>query len=753
MSTPDLPPWGETRVVGKKLPRVDAYERVSGSAVYTADLSLPGMLHAAILRCPHAHALVKRIDAREARTMPGVHAVLTSEDPEGRLQLPYSWWLPQGGPSMKLFDPHCRYAGDEVAAVAAETPQQAWDASQAIIVEYQPLPFVLDAAEAQDPGAPAVHDTGNLAAPASTAQRGDAAKGFAEADVVLEQTYQTACVIHANSEVHGSVAQWDGDRLTVWDSNQGVFDLQQDLARALDIPLSSVRVICRYMGGGFGSKAELSKHTLVAVLLARRTARPVKAILTREESFVCVGNRPPHTMTLKAGVKKDGTLTALEFTGYGAVGAQYELARASFQPAELYFCPNFQSRELEVYTHTGKARSMRAPGSPQGSWALEQMMDALAEKIGMDPVEFRLKNLSSVSQLRQNQPYTSTGLKQCLIEGAEAFGWKEARQQTERDGAVRRGVGVAACLWGNPGGPPATVILKLLPDGSLNLNVGVSDLGTGAKTIIAMVAAEELGIPLNKIQIEWADTATTPYAQVSGGSQTTINNTPAVREAAVEIRRQLLEIAAEQLKCAASDLVLADGKVGPAGRPEKAVPIAQLKALEDRKGLIAIGSRPPNPPGKIANPFGAQFAEVEVNTLTGEIRVLRFLAAHDSGRVINRLTYENQVYGGVSMGLGFALSEQRRLDRQTGRVINANLNDYKVPTALDVPAELVCLPIDPHDTECNNTGTKGLGEPATIPTAPAIANAVYHATGIRITQTPITPMRMLALWAEARNRR
>jgi xanthine dehydrogenase YagR molybdenum-binding subunit len=305
-------------------------------------------------------------------------------------------------------------------------------------------------------------------------------------------------------------------------------------------------------------------------------------------------------------------------------------------------------------------------------------------------------------------------------------------------------------MWPNPGGPPATAILKLFADGSLNLATGVSDIGTGAKTVFAMTAAEELGIPLDRIQIEWADTATTPYAQVSGGSRTVINNTPAVRAAAAEIRRQLLEIASEELKKPSSELSLRDGNVVPADEPQKALPISKLEGLQQRRVLIAVGTRHPNPP-KPGLPFGAHFAEVEVDTRTGEIRVTRFLAAHDSGRVMNRLTYDNQVKGGVTMGIGFALTERRVLDRQTGRVLNANLHDYRVPTMLDVPAQMTCLPIDLHDTECNTTGTKGLGEPATVPTAPAIANAVYHATGIRVTRAPITPMQMLDRLAAGRS--
>jgi xanthine dehydrogenase YagR molybdenum-binding subunit len=744
-----MTPWDQTTVVGKALPRVDAYERVSGAAVYTVDVSFPDMLHLAILRCPHAHARVGKVDAEAARTMPGVRAVLTHADPEASLVLPYPSWIP-GGPPMRLLDPHCRYAGEEVAAAAAETPDQARDALRAIVVEYEELPFVLDATEAVKPGAPAVHEQGNVVGPAEVIQRGDVARGLQEADAVVDGTYETSCEIHATLEPLSSVARWEGGRLTVWESSQGVFDHQEYLAKALGLPLTSVRVVCKYMGGGFGSKAELSKHTLIAVLLARRTGRPVRSVLTREESFLCAGNRPPHTMTVKAGATKDGVLRAIDFEGVGVVGAYRDEATGGFLAAQLYACPNVRVRETEVFVNAGKARAMRAPGFPQSAWALEQAIDALAEKLGIDPVELRLRNLPTAYQWTRPVPYSSMGLGECLTEGARAFGWKEARRRPRGIGPVLRGVGVAACMWPNPGGPPATAILKLFADGSLNLATGVSDIGTGAKTVFAMTAAEELGIPLDRIQIEWADTATTPYAQVSGGSRTVINNTPAVRAAAAEIRRQLLEIASEELKKPSSELSLRDGNVVPADEPQKALPISKLEGLQQRRVLIAVGTRHPNPP-KPGLPFGAHFAEVEVDTRTGEIRVTRFLAAHDSGRVMNRLTYDNQVKGGVTMGIGFALTERRVLDRQTGRVLNANLHDYRVPTMLDVPAQMTCLPIDLHDTECNTTGTKGLGEPATVPTAPAIANAVYHATGIRVTRAPITPMQMLDRLAAGRS--
>jgi xanthine dehydrogenase YagR molybdenum-binding subunit len=506
-----LPPWGETAVVGKSLPRVDAAERVSGSAVYTLDLQLPGMLHAAVLRCPHAHARVKSIDTSRAEAMPGVRAVLTASTPGAAIP----WYLSRKGALSALFDPHCRYEGEEVAAVAADTPYQAYDALRKISVEYDVLPFVTDPERALEPGAPAVHEGGNLQAPPDVYERGDLQAGFAAADAIVEQTYRTAVQIHTPMEVHGSVARWDGDRLTVWDTTRGVFAVRSELAQAFKLPLSSVRVISHYMGGGFGSKFDLGKYGAIAALFARMTGLPVKCVLTREDSFLCVGNRPSNVITVRAGVKKDGTLTAIEARLAGPVGAYPSGSTSSYLVADLYQCPNVRTEETDIYINAGQARPFRAPGFPPCSWALEQTLDALAEKIGIDPVELRLKNIPTVSQLRKNRPYTSTGLAACLREGAKAFGWSEARKRPRTKGRVRRGIGVAAGMWGYPGEPNASAIVKLFADGSANLNTGASDLGTGTKTVLAQVVAEELSIPL-RIEVENADTGTTQYAPGSG---------------------------------------------------------------------------------------------------------------------------------------------------------------------------------------------------------------------------------------------
>lgn len=734
-------PWAETRVVGKRTTRIDAIEKVTGQVVYTRDMVLPEMLHGAVLRCPHAHAKVKNIDVTKAQAMKGVRAVVTASSPGASLP----WYFGEKGPVSQLFDSHCRYAGEEVAAVAAETLAQAKAALSAIKVEYEVLPFVTDTEAALKPGAPALYEGGNGPAKPSVYQRGDVAKGFADAAVVVEKSFRTSFIIHSPLETHVSIAKWEGNHLTVWDSIQGVFPVREALSKYFGLPLSSVRVICKHMGGGFGCKIEPSKHTVIAGILARYTKRPVKIALSREEQFLCVGNRPNAIMTLKAGAKKDGTLTALQFSNVASAGAYPADSGVGYLVMDLYTCANVHSEETNAYVNAGQARAMRAPGFPQCAWALEQVMDSLAEGIGMDPVEFRLKNVPAVSQLRGGMPFTSTGLADCLREGSKAFGWTEARQRPRGTGAVVRGVGAAACMWAWQGGPPASAVIKLFADGSANLNIGACDLGTGTKTAMAMIVAEELGVAIDKINIEWADTGTTPYAPTSAGSQTVVSVGPAVREAALNIKKQLFELAAADLKKRPDELSVRDGKVIVTAEPDKGVAIQEIKGLGAQQEIVSVGHRGPNPPNKIPLPFAAQFAEVEVNKRTGEVKVLRMLAAHDSGRVISPLTYENQVFGGLTMGVGFALTEQRIMDNnQTGKVLTANWHDYKMPTAKDIPLDLTCLPIDPHDTECNNTGAKGLGEPATIPAAAAIANAVYHATGVRVTTAPITPAQMLA---------
>ncbi|MCO6411711.1 MAG: xanthine dehydrogenase family protein molybdopterin-binding subunit [Thiogranum sp.] len=738
----DARPWGEqTRVVGNRRPRVDAWERVSGAAVFPSDLVLPGMLHAAVLGSPHANARVTAIDTSRAERMPGVYAVISRNTPEANPDWDYF-----SAHSGKLFYDHCRFEGDAVAAVAAQSPYQAHDALRAIQVEYEILPFVSDELEALKPGAPEVHSGGNRAG-TQTYARGNIEQGFSEADLVLEQRYRTASEMHTPLEPHGCVARWDGDSLTVWESTQGVYAVQSKIADVLKLPLSRVRVIGHYVGGAFGSKLRTDKYAIIAALLARRVNRPVKLFMTREQTLLTQGNRPPATMTVKAGVKKDGTLTAIQFSGIGASGA-YKAGGTSlldWLAKDLYRCANVSTELTDVYINAQPARPFRAPGYVQCSWAMEQMMDALADGLGMDPVELRLRNIPAGTQARDDKPYTTDGLRLCIEQGARAFGWQEARAAAAQHskGHLQRGVGMAAANWyAGDGGPPSTVIVRLYADGTANLNMGASDIGTGTKTVMAMVVAEEFGVDPDAVQIEHADTGTTQYATPSGGSKTVPTEAPAVRRACLAVKSQLLDMAAQQLGRPREEIVF-DGDHLRTTDGLESLAIRELDRLRKQKVVVGVGQRQSNPQGVSITPFAAQFCEVEVNTLTGEVRLLRMLGSNESGRVINRLTWDGQLIGGITMGVGYATTERRVLDGPTGKLCNKNWHDYKLPTTLDVPAEVISEPIMLTDEQANIVGAKGLGEPVTIPTAGAIANAVAHALGMRLYDTPINPVTLI----------
>lgn len=738
-------PWKETRVVGTRMRRVDAYERVSGGAVYYNDMSLPRMLYGAILRFPHANAIVKNVDTSTAEGMPGVHAVIHGGSPEAKAYKPIGTFADPTA-MRELFPSHCRHNGETVAAVAAETPYQAWDAVRAINVDYEVLPFVVDEVEALKPGAPRVREGGNKRA-TDKYERGDIDSGFAEADVVLEESYKMECQFHDCPEPQGCVANWEGDSLTVWCGVQGVFlPTQAEIAAGLGLPQSKCRVISKYTGGGYGGKTHVYMAHFIAPLLAKKTGRPVKLAYTREENYADGGNTPPHNMKVKAGVKKNGTLTAISYSTINTGGSLSSGGIFWYDRPirDLYLCPNVRTEGTDVYINASHTWPFRAPCHPQATWASEQMMDALAEAIGMDPVEMRLKNIPTYAQdIEGNPPYTTTGLKECIAKGAKAFGWKAARKRAARTkkGDIRRGVSMAAgsfemaFIWG-----PTTVILKLRADGTVNLNVGSVDLGTGTKTALAMVVAEELGIKAEFIDIEHADTATTGISQVSAGSRTIPTDTPAVREAAIKIKQQLLDMAAKDLKVDPSDLVVQGGQIVSTGG--KKVKITDVSGLKGQQVIVSVAHAHANPPGKRVKPFCAHFCEVEVNMKTMEVKILRYLAAHDSGRVIYRVGYDAQVFGGTIQGIGHGMSECRVLDRQTGKLLGNNMHDYKVPTIKDVPTtDMTCLPVDLNDT-FSTTGAKGLGEPPKVPPAAAVANAVYHATGIRFTKSPINPLQL-----------
>jgi xanthine dehydrogenase YagR molybdenum-binding subunit len=729
-----IPDWKETKTVGKKIPRVDSYEIVSGTAKYSSDINLPGMLYAKILRSPHPHAEIIDIDTSKAEALPGVKGVLYYKN------APKIKWYPDD--KSFLFDRTIRYVGDEVATVVAEDEYIAQDALKLIEVRYKPLPFVLTPEEAMKPEAPKIWPEGNLmlydGKSHRSYSRGDVEKGFADADIVLERKYTTPVALHCTWETHSNVANWDGDYLTLWESSQGVFWTQEQVAQKLNIPVNKIRVICHYMGGGFGSKWELNKQSIIAALFAQKTGRSVKIIATRQENMVAYEHRPSSIQYVKAGVKKYGNLTALSMKYISPIGAYPWIYAGSGEELRwLYRCENVKTDQYIVYTNVGRAGAMRAPGSPEGAFALEQMMDELAEKLNMDPLELRLRNNAEVCQ-RSGKPLVSKGLTECMQEGAKLIGWNKKKKAGSSRGRKKIGLGMGCGNWGDGSGPPATTIVKITYDGTINLITGASDLGTGTRTVMSMIVAEELRIPLDSIQITCADTETTCYTTFSGGSKTVASVGPSVRLAAYDAKRKLLSLAAYEMKVDPGDVDIKDGIIFHKSNPENKLTIKEVASKAIDRVIVGVGKRKPNDYEYQDNIFCCHFAEVEVDTVTGEIKLLRYVAAHDSARVLNRFTYDNQIHGGIGMSIGYTFTEERIMDKAIGKVLNNNLADYKIATQLDMPEKITIYAAETYYPR-NNINVKGLGEPPAIPPAGAIANAIYNALGVRFYDIPITP--------------
>ncbi len=737
VSTDKYKDWGNNdtlNVVGKAVSRIDGYDKVSGTAIYTFDVDLPGMTHARILGSAYPNAKIKKINTKKAKQLDGVLEILTFENAAK---------IPWFNNSTMLFDSHVRYEGDEVAAIVAESDSIAEEALKLIEVEYEQLSFVTSSQDALKVNSVKIHDNGNIVGgkPAEY-DRGNIEEGFKEADYVLEDKFETQIAVHNSTEVHCSVVNWDGNKLKVWDSTQGVFAVRNVVSRSLGLPESDVTVITKYMGGGFGSKLETGKYTIIAALLARDIGKPVKITVNRKQMNLITGNRPDSIQTLKAGIKKDGTLTAMSLTSYSAVGAYPSWGGCSGPIKGIYKCSNLKTTEYSVMINAGRARAFRAPGHVQGTFALESFIDELAEKAGIDPLEFRLKNYSEVDP-GSGSPYTTKLLREAYKKGSEAIGWYEKRKPTGTDtGYLKRGIGMATQIWGGSGGPPAYVTLKLNSDGSVTILGGSQDIGTGTYTILAQVVSEVLEIPIDRMQVILGNTSSVPFGPESGGSTTAPSLSPAARDAAEQMKSKIISGAAAVLGLPEDELVYKEASVYVKNDKSKSVSIPALMHSMHEQMFITNGARSANPEHYAINSFGAHFAEVEVNTETGKIKVLKIVAAHDIGRVLNQKTVENQFHGGIIQGIGFALMEERILDANTGKVLNTDLHTYKIPTIKDVP-EIEIYVVSKGDNLLSNTGVKGMGEPAIIPTAGAIANAVYNAIGKRIKSLPMTPDKVL----------
>jgi xanthine dehydrogenase YagR molybdenum-binding subunit len=685
-------PEGPREVVGRAATRKSGPERVRGEARYTADLKLPGMLQAAILRSPYAHARVKSIDLAPALAMPGVRAALGPGEADG------------------LTD-EAGYSGAPVAAVAADTFRQARAAIDAIEIEWEELEMLLDPDEA-------VRREQFTAEPRHS-ERGDVEKALAEADVVVEATYRTQSVLHNSMETHQAICEWTGDVLNVYISTQFIWGVRDAVADTLEMPRDKVRVVCEFMGGGFGSKNGPDEYTFVAAELAKRTGRPVRCALTRREEHMAAGNRNATIQRLRAGAKSDGTIVALEGEFTNAVGWSGWNAGTEGPMKALYDCENVRTVAYGAKINTPPMKAFRAPGFVEGTFGLECLVDALAAKLDMDPLELRRRNYATTNE---GTPISSKHLEECY-KRAEPH-WERRHEVRSRSDAVwKRGVGMASQIWYGGGGPPSYAWVRVGSDGRATVITAMQDIGTGTKTAMAQIAAEELRLPLDRVDVVLGDSARGPYASISAGSSTLPSMGPAVRAAAADAREQIEDIAEQR------------------GLPRDA-PIAEVVDILEDAQILGKGARGPNPTGMSVLTFGVHVVEVAVDVETGEVVVERVAAIHDVGRIVNPLGASSQVEGGVIQGIGHTFSEDRLLDPETGRVLTSTLDAYRMPTIADVP-EIICEFVDKPDTHLTNLGSKGLGEPPIIPVSAAIANAIRDATGAEIYELPISREEML----------
>ena len=694
------PGWGPNdkhTLLNHRLTRVDGPLKAAGAAHYTYDQRLPGMLYGRILRCPHAHARVTNLDTAAALKIPGVKAIVPAPLTE------------------------VRFAGAPVAAVAATTPEIAGDALRAIKVTYEVLPHVVHAQAAARPEAPkVVAEENNLQEKAKNGDPAKAEAAFATADAIVDEEYFTQRLHHACLETHGMVVDYrGGDSATIYASTQGTFTIPADAAKELGLAESAVESRVEHMGGGFGSKFGIGTEGMFACRLSKETKAPVKLMLTRYDEFVMAGNRSGSWQKLKAGVKNDGTIVALNARQY-RLGGLGQGSQAG-QPY-IYRMGDTYREVYALHTNEDSAIAMRAPGHPQASFAVESLVDELAYKIKMDPVAFRKKNLRDEVYHRQ------------LDRGAKEIGWSRRNPIAGGNpGPLKRGMGCAVGTWGGGGNDQCKVALTISRDGSVQVAVGSQDLGTGTRTFTRAIVAEELGLGLNDVK-EQIGSSKLGSANPSGGSTTAASLSPSVKDAAIKGRMMLAERVAPLLGNAKPEEVLfANGNVSANGQ---SIVWKQACAALPAAGITAHGEWRADLQSRGIH--GVCFAEVEVDVETGHVKPIKMVHVQDGGLPLNRLTLESQINGGMIQSLGMALWEGRVMDAQLGMQLNPGLGDYKIPGCLEMP-ELVPI-IDDDD---KREAVIGIAEGCIIPAVGALANAVFNATGIRVRDLPITPDKIL----------
>jgi len=712
-------PVEKLKTLGHATTRIDAQLRVSGKATYTSDYHLPGMLYGRVLRSPHPHARIKSIDASKALAMPGVKAVLTHEN----CKVVWGAGSISGGrqynDEVKKITKHRRYAfnnpvrfvGDPVAAVAAADRHLAEEALARIVVEYEVLPFVMEPEEGLKPDAVKIWPEGNLSLDVQnqlkpiTEMRGNVEEGFRKSDQIFEDRYTTTFLHNAQMEPRASLAVWEGEKLTVYTPTGGIANCRNDMSRDLGIPMDNVRVVCQYMGGNFGNKNQNQDADLIAAMLAKESGAPVKLELSRKEDFIGMHGRWPTVQYYKVGVNREGVLQAFQLRGYSGMGP-YRKNSGAIGGADLYQCENVEHLVYPVYTNRTTSGNFRGPEFPQGFYGIESMMDDVAYKMKMDPVEFVLKNMTRNSEELKFTNYT---LEECIRRGSEAFEWKKRwhPQPGSDAGPVKRGAGMAFLAF-RAGVGRSSAIVRVDSKGQYKVHVGVTDVGTGAKTTMGLIGAEALGVPLSQVEVVWGDTSTCPYSVGESGSRTTIMTGHAVVEAAQQIKKQIAE------------------KGLPKGNEMWTASVNANQTME--KGMVR-------------NSFGAHFVEVEADVETGRVRISKYVAVHDSGRIMNPLTAVSQIRGGAIMGIGMALHEELRYDNRSGQPLTAGYYGQRVATHMDVP-EIDVIFIE-NDDGYGPFGAKSIGEASKIPAVAAVANAIFNATGKRMKELPIRSARIL----------
>ena len=751
------------QIVGQRVPQIEGVEKADGTALYPEDLQFDGLLCGKILRSPYPHAKIVRIDAQKAGLLPGVACVITAED------TPKKMFIGVGQPfqdQMPLEGEKVRYIGDEVAAVAAESEEIAEQALRLIEVIYEEIPGVFDPFEAMTEGAPLIHEEKekNIAAVVKR-NLGDPERAFAESDFTFEDDFDTPPVSHTNMEPRCTVAAVDEEGvLSVWTPTQSPYFVRKEVAHVLDLPLSRVQIREINGGGGFGSRSKVCEDEAITAFLAVKTGRPVRIAYTREEEFTATRIRLPFHIHIKTGVRKDGTLLAREMRVVADKGAYCMfgpsiIGFAAGVSCSLYRVPNVKYEAYTVYTNKHFGGPFRGFGAPQVTFAIESQMDRIAEELGIDPVELRLKNANQPGDVTATGwQITSCGFSECLREAAQKSQWAEKRAEKKRseEGEILRGIGVAGGIHvsGNfafADGEFGSATLKMHADGRLTVYKNSADTGEWSNTAIAQIVAEELGVDFQQIEVISMDTETTPPTLGSFASRVCFIDGNAAKRAAAEVKDGLLKAAARELVASRTDLTIKGGRIFARKNPDQGMDIGQALGLcEDAvDGVLTVTHRY-EPPTEMINretgisntsaayTFAAQVAEVEVNRLTGEVRVTRFTAAQDVGKAINPTAVEGQIEGSIVQGVGFALMEE--FQYENGRVINPDFARYMIPTALDMPAMETILveTIDPEGP----FGAKGVGELPLNMTAAAIANAVYNATGVRIRSLPITPEKL-----------